>query len=402
VARAAVGQIRAMVFRLPAWRPPWQASSPRSGPCSREHAAATVMPLAGSSGLTGPSFTLTAKGCSARCTTPTTRSKTPCCAPGAGCPGSTSAGRSARGCTRSQPTPAWTRSPAGPGAGSRPATAPRPAPGGDAPAQPLAEPVWVEPYPDQQLGLASDYASPEARYEQREAVELAFIAALQHLPARQRAVHILRDVLGFSAREKAAALDTTRPRSPAPSSAPARPPKRGFPGKASRRPCDRSATNGSVSLRSGSPMRWRPLYGDPAIDPFSMAEFEPGRAGPGCSATPTAWGTAGSWWTRSSNASAPAAARSCKPRTPATRPTSDCGHGRRHRRPAPDRLRARTPLHLARRPHLKGAARRPRARHSAATWRPGCWPENTTAPNRAQRTDPDGGLAPPDRRHHAE
>jgi RNA polymerase sigma-70 factor (ECF subfamily) len=82
-------------------------------------------------------------------------------------------------------------------------------PGSDAPAQPHAEPVWVEPYPDQQLGLASGYASPEARYEQREAVELAFIAALQHLPARQRAVLILRDVLGLSAREVAAALDTT-------------------------------------------------------------------------------------------------------------------------------------------------------------------------------------------------
>ncbi len=67
----------------------------------------------------------------------------------------------------------------------------------------------MEPYPGRQLGLADGYASPEARYEQREAVELAFIAALQHLPARQRAVLILRDVLGFSAKEVAAALGTT-------------------------------------------------------------------------------------------------------------------------------------------------------------------------------------------------
>ena len=77
------------------------------------------------------------------------------------------------------------------------------------PGQPLVESVWVEPYPDEKLGLEDGYAAPAARYEQREAVELAFIAALQHLPARQRAVLILREVLGFSARETSEALETT-------------------------------------------------------------------------------------------------------------------------------------------------------------------------------------------------
>src|SRR5215510_4397118 len=75
--------------------------------------------------------------------------------------------------------------------------------------QPLVESVWVEPYPDEAIGVVDGYAAPEARYEQREAVELAFIAAVQHLPARQRAVLIMRDVLGFSAREASESLETS-------------------------------------------------------------------------------------------------------------------------------------------------------------------------------------------------
>lgn len=71
----------------------------------------------------------------------------------------------------------------------------------------LGEVMWLEPYPD--VLLADPETGPEARYEAREAISLAFITALQLLPPQQRAVVVLRDVLDFPAREVAKMLDTT-------------------------------------------------------------------------------------------------------------------------------------------------------------------------------------------------
>jgi RNA polymerase sigma-70 factor (ECF subfamily) len=74
----------------------------------------------------------------------------------------------------------------------------------------LAEPVWLEPYPDLLLeGAGASAAGPEGRYEAKEAISLAFVTALQLLPPRQRAVLILRDVLGFHAAEVAGMLETS-------------------------------------------------------------------------------------------------------------------------------------------------------------------------------------------------
>ena len=73
-----------------------------------------------------------------------------------------------------------------------------------------SEPVWLEPYPDVLLeGIPDDAPGPDARYETKEAIALAFIVGLQHLPPQQRAVLVLRDVLGYRAEEVADMLETS-------------------------------------------------------------------------------------------------------------------------------------------------------------------------------------------------
>ena len=74
----------------------------------------------------------------------------------------------------------------------------------------MSDPIWLDPYPDVLLeGIPDSAPGPQARYETSESVRLAFAAALQHLPPRQRAALVLSDVLGYRRDEVAEMLDST-------------------------------------------------------------------------------------------------------------------------------------------------------------------------------------------------
>jgi RNA polymerase sigma-70 factor (ECF subfamily) len=76
------------------------------------------------------------------------------------------------------------------------------------PSEPATEVAWLEPFPDAELeGIVDTDPGPHVLYEQREAMRLAFIAAIQYLPGRQRAALLLHDVVGWSAAETAEILD---------------------------------------------------------------------------------------------------------------------------------------------------------------------------------------------------
>ena len=163
------------------------------------------------SSATGASFRSTATGCSARSRTPRTSSRRPSCARGAGARASapTGAARSGHGSTGSRRTRASTCFAAGRAGWCRRRWRRR----GTRPCRlrPRLDLPWLQPYPDRLLEpIAAAEEEPGAVVVARETIELAFIAAIQHLPPRQRAVLILRDVLGWSAKDSGVAARRER------------------------------------------------------------------------------------------------------------------------------------------------------------------------------------------------
>src|SRR5271156_5984743 len=154
---------------------------------------------ASSSTPTDASCWCIATGSSVRSKTPRTRCRRPCWRPGRVSAGSRRGPRCAPGYTGARQT------------SSRRPRMSAPTPGFDPPEPTrLGEVVWLEPYPDVLLERLTDTAAgPEARDEAKQAISLAFVTAVQLLPPRQRAVLILRDVLGFRAGEVADILEST-------------------------------------------------------------------------------------------------------------------------------------------------------------------------------------------------
>src|SRR4051812_3641578 len=112
-----------------------------------------------------------------------------------------------------------------------------------------SEPLWLEPYPDVLLDGVPDQApGPDARYESKEAISLAFVAAVQYLPPRQRAVLLLRDVLGYRAAQVAELLELT----------------------------EEAVTNALKRARAAMPLPTPPTVADPGVADRFAAAFEAG------------------------------------------------------------------------------------------------------------------------------